>query len=130
MFFTTILGLGAATIGPLGSKLFMGAVATKAVTSVADQMLDDAREEGYIKASQEYEEKFGRQVLAFQNKEKNFERNKQEYLALINDMEEEIRRLQREIERLTQNNNNEQAQFVTMKKRCTQQGLNELRRLA
>lgn len=133
MFFLTPFLLGsAAKIGcGLGiSELLMGAAATKAVVDVADQMLEDAREEGYIKASKEYEEKFGRQVSVFQKRIKDLESNKQEYLALINDMEKEIRRLEQEIERLTQNNNNEKAQFVKMKKEFTQQGLSELRKLA
>lgn len=126
----SLLGLGATAItttaaGEMG-KVLLGVAAL----DVADQMLEDAYQEGYKKASAEYKEKFGRQVLAFQRKEKDLKRDKQEYLRLINDMENYIRDQEREIQQLQRNNSNDKAQFVKLKKECAQQGLSELRSLS
>lgn len=89
-----VAGTGAVgTIGAAGAAVGIGAYQEKRV--------DDARYEGeqsgYVKASREYESKFEQQADDFIEYKKNCERDKEEYNALIRDMENYIKILEQRL---------------------------------
>lgn len=62
-----------------------------------DTMVSSATKAGYNAASREYEEKFKKQAEAFYSKEKDVERNREEYEALLDQYEMCIEELKQEL---------------------------------
>lgn len=125
-----ILLYGAVKVGAsMAGKMMLGATAAKIAKDVIDDKIEDARKEGYIRASREYEEKFGKQVEAFEKEIKNLKNDLHEYKNLCKDLEKYIAELETEIERLQKDGFYELADERQVTLELTRQGLKTLHAL-